>query len=117
MSRQRYSLSTLFIAVAVIAIGTFLWTRLAAPNITGVSLNGGDVVLHLGDDIARKMLPDNPYLNSLANDPNVFFHDAYVKVPIWGAAIALILAFGTVVVVRLTWSKIARRIWRPKNSG
>lgn len=116
MSKLRFSLSTLFIAVTISAIGVFLWVRFVAPNVTGVSMSGGDIVLHVGDEVVRKMLPDNEYLKSLAENPDVHFHDAYVKIPIHVVAISLILAFGFVGAVRLTWPKIAKRIWRPKNS-
>lgn len=113
--RLRFTLSTLLIAVALVAIGTFLWLRFLAPNITGISVKDGNVVFHLSDEAGREMFPQDPYSSALAAEPEAMFHDTYIAVPAYVVISSLALACAFVVAVRLTWTKLARRMSRHAN--
>ena len=64
---------------------------------TGVSLEGPNVVLNMSDSYGRQMLPDDPYFNAVANSPDVFVHDTYFAVPIYVMAIAFVVLLGCFV--------------------
>ena len=75
----RFSLFNLFLAVTIAAISVFLWIHFVAANITGVTINEGQVVFHISDRISQKGF-------ELANDPydysNATAHDRYISVAI-----------------------------------
>lgn len=102
--RWQFSLFSLFVLSTVVAVAIVLWQW--CP-VTGVSLSGADVVFHMSDNYVPGMMPKDPYFDTLAESPDVFFHDAYVKIPIYVVATGLLIIAGCLVVV---WLAIRR--WR-----
>ena len=110
MKRLQFSLSTLFIAVTLAAIVAFLWSRFVTPNITGVALDGGDIVFHIADDAAQKLFPDAPYYHALPGDSNAdFHHNTYVSVPFDVAATAIAIVIALMFAAGVAWTKLAKR--------
>lgn len=107
-SRWQFSLFTVFVVTAVVAVGIVLWQRFP---VTGVSLSGTDVVLHMSDDYGRqtlrKMLQGDPWFDAMNDSPDVFFHDAYVKVPVYFVIGGLLIVAGMFVALF-----VAIRRWR-----
>jgi hypothetical protein len=109
---MRYRLSTVFVAMTVIAAGLLMWRRFVAPAIEGISLEAGRVVVRLTDDYSQSMLESNPALREAAGEyggGDLLVHDAYVSFPIAGllvvvGIVAVLACFVGLVFVRAaTW--------------
>ncbi len=83
----RFRLSTLLLLTTGVAVGLILWLRYIRPNVGGVSLQSGSVVLHMTDEFAQRQFARDPTLKSLYPAPQdgfVFYHDSYISLPLFG---------------------------------
>ncbi|HJN09325.1 MAG: hypothetical protein QGH33_10185 [Pirellulaceae bacterium] len=83
----RYRLSTMLVAVAVIAVGVFLWLRYVSPNVARLSISGGNLVVHLTDEYAQRTYSNDSELQALTGVTGgggvTLFHDAYISFPLY----------------------------------
>ena len=102
----RYRLSTLLVVVSMTAVGVLLWLRLIAPNVAGLSVSGGNLVVHMTDEYAQRTFANSDELQTLtgvtggAGQP--LFHDAYLSFPLYipmSAIILLIVVLGGAIFV------------------
>jgi len=83
----RFRLLTLLLLTTGAAVGLTLWLRYIRPNIAGVSLQRGSVVLHMTDEYAQRQFLRYPELEALypaSEDGVVFHHDSYISLPLLG---------------------------------
>lgn len=91
--------TTLILTAICLALILAAAVWLAGRYVTGISVGDGEVVLQLSDEAGRQMLPDDPYLRDLASGPDALLHDAYLVVPWYWVALAVVVGIGSAAAV------------------
>ena len=71
----------MMLAVTAVAIGVFMWLRYVTPNVAGISLTDGEVVLHMTDEFVQRRLT-NDHITRSAGGGYPSFDGSYVLFPI-----------------------------------
>ena len=67
--------------------------------VTGASLSDGQLVFHMADTYAEKIIREHAPFGETTADSDAYFHDAYVEVPIYVAIAAMVLIVTAVTIV------------------